>query len=124
MVNDEYKRCPYCGEDIKAIAIKCKHCKSDLAEGGPEADDLTAEVVSAAEPVVSVAYKCPKCSALIQEGVTICGNCKAQLVWKDGKPKLSAGYAMQQTGCALTSIGCLLPILIVIIAFIALLIAL
>ena len=24
------KLCPYCGEAIKKIAIKCKHCKSDL----------------------------------------------------------------------------------------------
>lgn len=27
---EETKRCPYCGEEILALAIKCKHCKSDL----------------------------------------------------------------------------------------------
>jgi uncharacterized protein YecT (DUF1311 family) len=27
------KRCPYCGEEILAAAIKCKHCKSDLSKG-------------------------------------------------------------------------------------------
>jgi len=27
---DEYKVCPFCAEQVKAAAIKCKHCGSDL----------------------------------------------------------------------------------------------
>lgn len=26
----ELKRCPFCAEKIQNIAVKCKHCKSDL----------------------------------------------------------------------------------------------
>ncbi|MBA7537244.1 hypothetical protein ES705_29511 [subsurface metagenome] len=58
-------------------------------------------------------YKCPKCNATIEEGLKLCGNCKAEIVWKDGKPKLSAAYAMQKVGCALTQLGCLIPLLII-----------
>ena len=30
-VNTETKLCPFCAEEVKALAIKCKHCKSDIS---------------------------------------------------------------------------------------------
>lgn len=27
----DYKQCPYCAEDIKGEALKCKHCGSDIS---------------------------------------------------------------------------------------------
>ena len=30
-MNLDEKSCPYCGEAIKMIAIKCKHCQTDLS---------------------------------------------------------------------------------------------
>ncbi len=30
MSDDKYKICPFCGEEIKVIAVKCRHCKSFL----------------------------------------------------------------------------------------------
>lgn len=40
-MSEEMKRCPFCGEEILAIAKKCKHCGSNLEEA------------SATEPLVS-----------------------------------------------------------------------
>ena len=30
-INPETKLCPFCAEEVKYMAIKCKHCQSDIA---------------------------------------------------------------------------------------------
>lgn len=37
------KLCPYCAEEVKAAAIRCKHCQSDL----PPSDGLASESATA-----------------------------------------------------------------------------
>ena len=34
-MNQDEKACPLCGETIKAVAIRCKHCQADLNSGQP-----------------------------------------------------------------------------------------
>ncbi len=31
-LNPDLRCCPFCGEEIKRIAVKCKHCHSDVAQ--------------------------------------------------------------------------------------------
>ena len=37
------KTCPYCGETIKSIAVKCKHCQSDLSENVSSGKDKSTQ---------------------------------------------------------------------------------
>jgi hypothetical protein len=37
MAESDTKLCPYCGEEIKRVAVRCKHCQADL-RGAPEPD--------------------------------------------------------------------------------------
>ncbi len=46
-MNKETKTCPFCGEEILAIAIKCKHCGSMLdgsSGGASQSDEILADV--------------------------------------------------------------------------------
>jgi DNA-directed RNA polymerase subunit RPC12/RpoP len=52
------KPCPYCGESILSVAVKCKHCGSQLTGG-------TAPTVQKSEAIGVIALILPICSAMI-----------------------------------------------------------
>jgi flagellar basal body-associated protein FliL len=64
----ETKNCPYCGEEILAIAKKCKHC-------GEWIDNQKIEIQKKM-------IECPFCAEEIEDGLEICPLCKEPL----GKP--------------------------------------
>lgn len=56
------RQCPYCKEDIKSEAIKCKHCGSGLAPIMLEHGGI-----------------CPYCKEMIHEDAAKCKHCKSML---------------------------------------------
>ena len=56
---EETKRCPYCGEEILAVAKKCKHCGEWLEPQKPEREKRP----------------CPICGEMVDENLAVCPYC-------------------------------------------------
>jgi len=54
-VSKEIKICPFCGEEILAIAIKCKHCGSMLGEGAKTSSTTIIEAFSSQYEIIEEA---------------------------------------------------------------------
>ena len=125
MSKDELKQCPYCGNLQEIYAGRCKYCDSSLDERGlvvqniREEDEDDEEVIRVTATIDDL--QCPGCKAPIEEGTRVCGNCKTIITWKDGEPRPGPGFVFRQTGCVLTSLGCMFPLLIFVLFFVYLL---
>jgi len=77
----ETKKCPYCGEEILAIAIKCKHCKSDLIADGSAIND-SKKVITKIKKIEKL-RKCQSCGAMVPAIAITCRNCGHEVRTED-----------------------------------------
>ncbi len=65
---EETKRCPYCGEEILAVAKKCKHCGEWLETKEPEKEKKA----------------CPVCGEMVDVDIYVCPYCKELTHFNEG----------------------------------------
>jgi len=63
MAKDNIRKCPYCKEEIKAEATRCKHCRSNVPAEKPAHEG-----------------KCPYCKEAIHPEATKCKHCGSMLL--------------------------------------------
>ena len=73
----ETRECPYCKEDVKAGAIRCKHCHAQIAPVGPTHQGVCP---FCKEDIKVDAIRCKHCHADLRPGVRAgvggcCGTC-------------------------------------------------
>lgn len=72
----QMRECPFCKELIRADATKCRFCRSDLTDGMVSEASSTESTTVQVQPEVLL---CPNCHAPIVPGTKFCGSCGALL---------------------------------------------
>jgi hypothetical protein len=110
---DALRECPYCKEEIKAEAIRCKHCRSSIA---PEKPAHGGTCPYCKESIKSEAIKCKHCGSSV--GPQCCGGCGGDeattdpLPWRlpqsinNGSLSISDGEIKDRLRCFVTFLGC------------------
>lgn len=73
-MEQETKRCPYCGEEILSVAKKCKHCGEWLEQVNSEIYESPSTVSSGNKNNGHMLY-CKNCNSCIHINATQCPNC-------------------------------------------------
>ena len=74
------KSCPFCCEEILAVAKKCKHCHADLSESPIAIPPPPPVVAGTATTVQNLAEtKCSTCGGAVPKIAKKCPHCQAEL---------------------------------------------
>lgn len=115
VVKTQERECPYCKEEIKTDAIKCKHCHSSIT---PETPKHEGTCPYCKETINPDAIKCKHCKSMLLEKSTCdCSGTvnlnsvqKADLVQsllRDSKPGSGGGPTCEGT-CMVNWIDCII----------------
>lgn len=75
----EYKSCPYCGENIKKSAIKCRFCNASLQEPQIQNDTTVQKIEYAVVEKQEENKLCPFCGEKIKKAAIKCRYCHSDL---------------------------------------------
>ena len=63
-MGEDTKACPHCGEEIKTVAIVCRHCKTDLKTGQPAGAEAAPKKSSGSKIIIIVVCVAAGCMVI------------------------------------------------------------
>ena len=75
----ETVNCPCCGQAVKATAVLCKHCRSDLRAPSVRSEGDVTAPATAPPHVPSPTKTCPSCGKQVRSAAALCRYCRADL---------------------------------------------